>query len=119
MAWNNPFQPMGKTYKANASATSQTIQILSNAPCSQLLVASHENVSGTGKPVYIAFGNSTITVTAPGNGTPQNCITIPPGITKSFTVPNGFTNDANSSIYVAFITDSGTANCYLTPGEGI
>jgi hypothetical protein len=119
MAWNNPFQPMGKTYKANATTTSQTMQILANGPCSQVMISSHENTAGTGKAVYLAFGNSTITVTAPTNGTAQNCIVIPPNTSKAYTIPNGFTNDANTSIYVAFIVESSTGECYITPGEGI
>ena len=51
MANNIAFQAMGKTYQASANTTSQRINILADTPCNQLLVVSHENTAGTGKPV--------------------------------------------------------------------
>lgn len=119
MARTIPFVAMGKTYKANATTSSQTIQILADAPCNQVCIASHENTSGTGKPVYVAFGNSAVTVTTPANAAPQYCIVVPPGTVEVYTVPKQFTSDANTSIYAAFITESSTAECYITPGDGI
>lgn len=117
MANNIAFQAMGKTYKANATSTSQSFQLTADMNCNQVLIASHENNAGTGKPVYIAFGNSSITVTAPSNGTPQYAIVVPPGTVRTYTVPKQFTQ--TDGLYVAFITESGTAECYLTPGEGL
>lgn len=117
MANNIPFQAMGKTYKLAANTTSQSVNILADMPCNQVLVASHENTAGTGKPVYLAFGNSAVSVTAPATGTPQYCYVVIPGTRQVFTVPQQF--KTSDGLYAAFITESGTAECYLTPGEGL
>lgn len=117
MANNIAFQSMGKTYQANATTTSQRINLLSDMACNQVLVSSHENSAGTGKPVYFRFGNSSVTVTAPSPGNPQYCFVALPGQNKVFTVPTQCT--PTDGIYVAFITESSTAECYFTPGEGL
>ena len=117
MANNIAFQSMGKTFQANATTTSQRINLVSDMPCNQVLVQSHENVAGTGKPVYFRFGNSTVTVTAPTAGNPQYAMVALPGQNKVFTVPQQCT--PTDGIYVAFITESSTAECYFTPGEGL
>ena len=117
MANNIAFQAMGKTYKIAANTTSQSVNILADQACNQILVASHENTSGTGKPVYLAFGNSAVTVTAPTAGSPQYCFVVIPGQRQVFTVPKQFTT--TDGLYAAFITESGTAECYITPGEGL
>ena len=117
MANNIAFQAMGKTYKANATTTSQTINILADNPCNQVLVSSHENTAGTGKPVYFNIGNSSVTVVAPTAGTPQYCFVAIPGQNMVYTVPKQFT--ATDGLYIAFITETSTAECYFTPGEGL
>lgn len=116
MANNIAFQAMGKTYKANATTTSQTITITANSPCNQLLVSSHESQNG-GKPVYfVVSSNASVTVTAPGNGTPQYSMLVSPGVQIVYTVPQQF---SSTPMYVAFITESTTAEAYFTPGEGL
>ena len=117
MANNIAFQAMGKTYKANATTTSQTVNILADVPCNQLLVSSHENTAGTGKPVYFTIGNSSVTCVAPAAGAPQYAFVALPGQNKVYTVPKQFT--ATDGLYIAFITESSTAECYFTPGEGL
>jgi hypothetical protein len=117
MANNTAFQAMGKTYQANATTTSQRIQILSDVNCRNLLVASHESNSGTGKAVYFAIGNSTVTCVAPAPGVPQYGYVAVPGQNIVLTVPKQFS--PSDSLYIAFITESGTAECYFTPGEGL
>ena len=117
MANNIAFQAMGKTYKAAATTTSQSINILSDVPCNQLLVSSHENTAGTGKPVYFTIGNSSVTCVAPTAGTPQYAFVALPGQNMVYTVPKQFT--ATDGLYIAFITESATAECYFTPGEGL
>lgn len=117
MANNIAFQAMGKTYQANATITSQRIQILADNPCNQVLVSSHENTAGTGKPVYFRMGNSTVTVTVPTAGNPQYCFVALPGQNKVFTAPSQFTS--TDGIYIAFATETATAECYFTPGEGL
>jgi hypothetical protein len=116
MANNIAFQAMGKTYQANATTTSQRIQILSDVYCRNLLVASHES-STTGKPVYFNIGDSTVTCVLPAPGSPSNCLIAVPGQNKVFTVAKQFA--PSSSLYIAFITESGTGECYFTPGEGL
>jgi hypothetical protein len=117
MANNIAFQAMGKTYQANATTTSQRINILPDMTCNQLLVQSHENIAGTGKAVYFTIGNSSVTCVAPTPGNPQYCFIAVPGQNKVFTVPKQFT--PTDGLYIAFITESGTAECYFTPGEGV
>ena len=118
MANNISFQAAGKTYQANASTTSQTITITPDGPCNQLLVASHEPTGGTGKPVYFRISNaSNVTVTAPSAGNPQYAFIAAPCTIKTYTVPFQF--NPSNPLYVAFITETGTAECYFTPGEGL
>jgi len=116
MANNIAFQAMGKTYQANATTTSQRVNILADMNCNQLLVQSHENAT-TGKPIYFRVGNSTVTVTAPTAGSPQYAMVAVPGQNKVITVPNQFT--PTDGLYIAFITESGSGDCYFTPGEGL
>lgn len=118
MANNIAFQAMGKTYQANATTTSQRIQITADMPCNQLLVVSHENTGGTGKPVYFKIGNSSVTCVAPSAGSPQYAFVAIPGARQVFTVPQQFTAGSDS-LYIAFITETSTAECYFTPGEGL
>ena len=118
MANNIAFQAMGKTYQANATTTSQRINILSDMPCNQLLVASHENTGGTGKPVYFTISsNASVTCVPPSAGSPQYTYVALPGQRQVFTVPKQFT--PTDSLYIAFITETSTAECYFTPGEGL
>lgn len=116
MANNIAFQAMGKTYQANATTTSQRIQILSDTNCRNLLVASHES-STAGKPVYFNIGNSAVTCVVPTAGSPQSAYVAVPNQNMVLTVPKQFT--PSDSLYIAFITESGTGECYFTPGEGI
>lgn len=116
MANNIAFQAMGKTYKANATTTSQRITITADSPCNQLLVSSHESPT-SGKPVYfVVSANASITVTAPENGAPQYAMLISPGNQIVYTVPYQF---GSNNMYVAFITESTTGEAYFTPGEGL
>jgi len=116
MANNIAFQAMGKTYKANATTTSQTIAITSDSPCNQLLVSSHESQNG-GKPVYfVVSSNASVTCTAPSNGSPQYSLLIAPGNQIVYTIPQQF---SSANVYVAFITESTTGEAYFTPGEGL
>ena len=118
MANNIAFQASGKTYQANATTTSQTITITPDGPCNQLCVVSHETTGGTGKPVYLRVSNlSNVTVTAPAAGVPQYAFVAAPCTVKVYTVPFQFS--PSNPLHVAFITESGTAEAYLTPGEGL
>jgi hypothetical protein len=120
MANNIPFQAQGKTYKANATTSSQTITITADSPCNQLLVANHDPTGTGGFPTYfVVSSNASITCTAPTNGSPQYCMVSVPGQNKVYTVPQQFSNTA---MYIAFVTDvgaTGAVQCYFTPGEGL
>lgn len=118
MANNIAFQSAGKTYQANASTTSQTITITPDGPCNQLLVTSHEATNGTGKAVYFRISNqSNVTVAAPTNAAPSYAFIAVPSTVKTYTVPFQF--NPSNPLYVAFITETGTAEAYFTPGEGL
>ena len=117
MANNIAFQASGKTYQANATTTSQTITITPDGPCNQILVQSHES-SSSAKAVYFRVSNqSNVTVTAPSAGNPQYSLLAVPNSSRVFTIPYQFSPSV--PMYVAFITESATAECYFTPGEGL
>jgi len=116
MANNIAFQACGKTYKANATTGSQTITITADSPCNQLMVANHQPTGGAGQPVYfVVSSNSSVTVTLPGNASPQYCLVSVPGSIKVFTVPSQF---SSANTYIAFIGEA-ASECYFTPGEGL
>ena len=116
MAINGAFAAMGKTYKANATTSSQTITITPDGPCNQILVANHQPTGSGGQPVYfLVSSNSSITVTAPANNSPQYCLVSVPGTSRSYTVQGQF--GPTSPLYVAFIGEA-ASECYFTPGEG-
>lgn len=117
MAINAAFMPAGKTYKANATTSSQTITVTSDSPCSQLCVANHQPTGGAGQPVYFTVSSlANVTVTVPSNGSPQYSLVSVPGTTKVFTIPGQFSSGTN--MYIAFIGES-SSECYFTPGEGL
>ena len=117
MSINSAFQAMGKTYKANATTSTQTITVTSDAPCTKLLVANHQPTGSGGQPVYFRISNSSsITVTLPANASPQYALVSVPGTSKVFQIPGQVT--ADNPIYIAFIGEA-ASECYFTPGEGI
>jgi hypothetical protein len=117
MANNLAFQPMGKTYKANATTSVQQFQMTSDSPVNQYMIVSHEPAGGAGLPVYVRISTtSTANVALPTNGSPQYCTIIPPDTVMVVTGPQV---SPTSNVYVTFIAESGTPECYITPGEGM
>jgi len=117
MANNIAFQPMGKTYKANATTSVQQFQMTSDSPVNQYMIVSHEPAGGAGLPVYVRISTtSTANVALPSNGSPQYCTIIPPDTVMVVTGPQV---SPTSNVYVTFIAESGTPECYITPGEGM
>ena len=109
------FIPMGKTYKANATTSSQVITVTADAPCNQYMFTNHENAN-TGLPVYVRIStDSGVTITTPANGAAQYAIPIPQDTTVVITGPQV---SSTSNVYIAFRSESGTPECYVTPGEG-
>ena len=116
MANNIAFQAQGKTYKANATTSSQTITITADSPCNQICVANHQPTGATGYPVYFVVSNlANVTCTAPANGAPQYALVSVPGTVKVYTVPYQF---SSGNMYIAFIGEA-ASECYFTPGEGL
>ena len=117
MANNIAFQPMGKTYKCNATTTTQTITVGADSPVNQYMFISHEPTGGAGQPVYVRIStSSSATASIPGNGSPQYTFPVPPDIVMVVTGPQ-CSNTAN--VYISFISESGTPEVYVTPGEGL
>lgn len=64
--------------------------------------------------VFVAFGDSSVTATLPAgtNASPTaGSMAIPAGAVETFSLRGG--------AYIAGITASGTADLYITPGEGL
>lgn len=117
MANNIAFQPMGKTYKANATTSVQQFQITAESPVNQYMIVSHEPTGGVGQPVYVRISTSaTANVAVPGNGTPQYSIVIPP---DSVVIVTGAQVSPTANVYCTFVAESGTPEVYITPGEGL
>ena len=118
MANNIPFQAQGKTYKANATTTSQTITVYADSPCNQVCVANHEPSGTQGHPVYFRISNqANVTVTVPSAGNAEYALVSVPASVKIYTVPFQFSN--SSPLYIAFISETDSPECYFTPGEGL
>ena len=118
MANNIAFQPMGKTVKILANVTANTISMTADSPSNQYLVVSHEKTNGTGSPVYITIAaTSTNAVVPSGNGAnAAYSIPIPPGHMFVFSGPQC---SSTKTVYVSVISETGTPELYVTPGEGL
>jgi hypothetical protein len=115
MANNIAFQPMGKTYQVTGNVTANTITITADSPVNQYLVVSHEKTNGTGVPIYVRISTTSLNA-AVANAAGAYGIPIPPGTHMVFTGPQV---SANTSVYFSAITETGTAEVYITPGEGL
>jgi hypothetical protein len=108
------FQPMGKTFVLVANTTSQTVTLSSDSPTNQYLFVSHE-LAASGQPVYVRISPTSGNAAAVPNATSGNYgIPIRPA---SSLVLTGASTTAN--VYITFLTSTGTANVYVTPGEGL
>lgn len=67
--------------------------------------------SGT-DTVYVAFGTSTIVVTAPAAGVPANGIPIPGGAIEVM-------RSSTSERYIGTLAPSGTPTLFVTAGSGL
>jgi len=116
MANNIAFTPMGKIYKLNAATTIQQITMYSDSPSNQYMIVNHENAN-TGLPVYVRISNSaTANVAIPTNGTPQYAVVVPQDTRMVISGPQ-VTNTA--PVYVTFVSETGTPEAYIVPGEGL
>ena len=113
MANNIAFQPMGKTLQLTSNAATPTNGTMTaDSPCQQYRLANHAS-----QPVYvwISPGASPVNVALP-TGTAQYAIVVPPGTVTVITGPQ-CTNTAN--VRVSVISETGTPDVYITPGEGL
>jgi hypothetical protein len=97
------FRPEGPTVKVPATTTTSTVQI-------HPATSKHIRVWNSGAAeAYVAFGASGITAVVPA-GSPGSGMPIPAGAVEIFTAVAG---------YAAVIMGAGTANLFMTPGEGL
>jgi len=117
MANNIAFTPMGKTYKLNAATTIQQLTVYSDSPSNQYMLVSHEPTGGSGQPVYVRISTSaSANVALPANGSPSYAVVVPPDTQMVVSGPQ-VTNTA--PVYITFVSESGTPEAYLVPGEGL
>ena len=115
MANNIAFQPMGKTYQVVANVAPVTITISADSPVNQYLVVSHEKTNGTGAPVYVRISATSANAALPTSNGAYG-IPIPPGTSIVFSGPQC---GPNTSVYFSAISETGTPEIYVTPGEGL
>jgi hypothetical protein len=116
MANNIAFTPMGKTYKLNSATTIQQVTLYSDSPSNQYMIVNHENASN-GLPVYLRISaSSTANVGLPTNASANYAVVIPPDTRMVISGPQ-VTN--TSPVYVTFVSESGTPEAYIVPGEGL
>lgn len=115
MANNIAFQPMGKTYQVTANVAANTVVVTSDSPVNQYLVVSHEKTNGTGNPVYVRISATSANAAVPSANAAYG-IPIPPGHMFVFSGPQC---SANTSVYFSAISETGTPEVYITPGEGL
>jgi len=116
MANNIAFTPMGQTYKLNAATTVQQITVYSDSPSNQYMLVNHENAN-TGLPVYVRISTSaTANVGKPANGAPAYAVIVPQDTRMVVSGPQ-VTNTA--PVYVTFVSETGTPEAYIVPGEGL
>ena len=115
MANNIAFQPMGKTYQVTANVVANTITVTADSPVNQYLVVSHEKTNGTGQPVYVRINATSANAAVPGANAAYG-IPIAPGTHIVFTGPQC---GPNVNVYFSAISETGTPEVYITPGEGL
>jgi hypothetical protein len=113
MANNIAFQAKGKTTRLNVSNVANTVVILADNPSNQLRIH-----NGTAVEVFVHINTTgTENAAVPVAGTPAYGWVLHNNSTVVFTVP-GQATDANTC-YVSAIVNTGTANVFITPGEGL
>ena len=110
MANNIAFQPMGKTVRIVAnSSTANNVNLNADSPSNQYRIANH-----SGLPVYvwISPSSSPVNVSAPVGS--SYSIPVPSNTVSIITGPQALSN-----VQVSVISESGTPDVYVTPGEGL
>ena len=113
MANNIPFQPMGKTIQITTNQNTPTNKVITaDSPVQQYMLVNHAS-----QPVYVWLSPSAsaINVAVPNATTAQYSIVIPPTSIKVVTGPQC---SATANVQASAISESGTPDIYITPGEG-
>jgi hypothetical protein len=80
------------------------------------MFVSHESANN-GLPVYVRISTlGNLTITLPTAGSPQYAIPLPQDTVLKMTGPQC---SSSTPVYIYFISESGTPECYVTPGEGL
>jgi hypothetical protein len=111
MANNIAFSPMGNTSVIACGTTSNSTTVTAYSPVNQFMCVNTGTV-----PAFIVANTSNITATIATSGSPGNAFCIAAGATKVVTYNQAA---ANTTVYFAGITSTGSANVYITPGEGL
>ena len=116
MAINGAFYPMGRTFVLSGTTTNQSANIYADSPSGQYLFVNHE-VASTGQPVYVRISATSGNNAAVANATSGN-YGVPIRPAESL-VLSGPQCSSGSNVFITYITATGTANVYVTPGEGM
>lgn len=111
MANNIPFQPMGKTYLANASSSANSVTLTADSPVNQYLLQNLSNSTSGFVRITSDGANVALPTSSGGYGVP-----VLPSETLIITGPQV---SPTKNAVASFITISGTASIYITPGEGL
>lgn len=101
--------PTGNVALGSFTTTSANIAISAGSNITQILC---QNISGS-STVFITASSSPVTATAVTSGQSSNSYPVFSGGAVILTV--GQPNSAQTTLYVAGVTASGTANVYITP----
>ena len=112
MANNIPFQPMGKTSLLTATTTSSTVSVTADSPVNQFMFVN----TGTNDVFVHMSLASNVAVIRPTAGSPQYGFCV---AANSYKVVTNGQSSANVTVYVAGVSNTGTALVYVTPGEGL
>ena len=113
MANNIPFQPMGKTIQITTNQNTPTNKVFnSDSPVQQYLLVNHAS-----QPVYvwISPASTPLNVAVPNSTTAQYAVVVPPTGYKVITGPQ---TSATANVQASAMSESGTPDIYITPGEG-
>lgn len=109
------FYPMGRTFVLSGTSTSQSANIYADSPSGQYLFVNHE-LASSGQPVYVRISSTAGNNAAVANATSGN-YGVPIRPAESI-VLSGPQCSSGSNVFITYITATGTASVYVTPGEG-
>jgi len=111
MANNIAFQPMGKTYLLAANSTSQSINVSADSPVQQYRLTNHDTTNAAFVRITTGASNAFVPNAAGTYGFPVRY--------NDDIVITAAQCSPNVNVVISFITASGTANVFVTPGEGL